>query len=115
MTTSVRFAILGLGTAFVLVLLFVSLQSTSTPLDLAAGDRAAAQRSCQGAVRGRLPDARFPHAASVEARDRGSLRLFGSVDAGSASLAVRRNYECVLLPDGAGGFVADSVRVWQSH
>lgn len=115
MTTSTRFAVLGLGASFVLVLLFVSLQSTSTPLDLAPGDRAAAQRSCQGAVRARLPDARFPHDAGVEARDRGRLRLFGSVDAGSASQAVRRNYECLLHRDGSGGFAADSVRVWQSH
>jgi hypothetical protein len=115
MPTSARFAAIGLGTAFVLFLLFVSLRSTSTPLHLAAGDRLAAQRTCRGAVRERLPDARFPHGANVEARDRGKLRLFGSVDAGSASEAVRRNYECVLLPDGSGGFVADSVRVWQSH
>lgn len=115
MKTSARVAVFGLGTAFVLLLLFVSLQSTSTPLDLAAGDRAAAQRTCQGAVRARLPDARFPHDAGVEARDGGVLRLFGSVDAGNASQAVRRNYECVLGRDGSGGFTADSVRVWQSH
>lgn len=115
MTTSARLASLGLGTAFVLVLLFVSLQSTSTPLDLAAADRAAAQRACHAAVRARLPDARFPHSAGVEARDRGGLRLFGTVDAGSASQAVRRNYECLLHPDGSGAFAADSVRVWQSH
>lgn len=115
MTTSGRIAVLGLGTAFVLVLLFVSLRSTSTPLDLPPGDRAAAQRTCQDAVRGRLPDARFPHAASVEAREGGSLRLFGSVDAGSASQAVRRNYECLLRRAGPERFAADSVRVWQSH
>lgn len=115
MTASARFAALGLGASFILLLLFVSLRSTSTPLGLAADDRAAAQRTCHGAVRARVADARFPHDASVEARDRGRLRLFGSVDAGSDSEAVRRNYECVLYRDGAGGFAADSVRVWQSH
>jgi hypothetical protein len=115
MTTSARFAAPGLGALFILLLLFVSLRSTSTPLDLAADDRAAAQRTCQGAVRARVAGARFPHAAGVEARERVRLRLSGSVDAGSASEVVRRNYECVLDRDGSGGWAVDSVRVWQSH
>src|SRR5215218_3027402 len=97
-----RFAIIGLGTCFLLVLLFVTLRSTSTPLELTAENRASAQRICQAEVRPRMADARFPHDANIEARGTGDLYLSGSVDGGSPTQAVRRNYEC-LLRRGASG------------
>lgn len=110
-----RFGLAALGACFVLVLLFTTLRSTATPLGLSDGDRASAQRACHAAVRARVPDARFPHDASVAARDDGRLALSGSVDAGGASQAVRRNYACLLRGDGAGTYTPDSVTVWQSH
>lgn len=115
MSTRTRAALAALGTGFVLVLLFVTLQSTPTPLGLPDGDRAAAQLACHAAVRARVPDARFPHDASVATRDDGRLALSGSVDAGGASQAVRRNYACLLRRDRAGTYAPDSVTVWQSH
>lgn len=96
---------------FVLVLLFTTLRSTRTPLEQSAGDRAVAQRTCWMLVRDRIPDARFPFAANVEARGVDRLRLSGSVDEG----ATRRNYECLLRRTESGTFVSDSVVVWQSH
>lgn len=110
-----RLGILGLAVCFVLVLLVVTLRSTSTPLALSAEDGASAQRTCRDAVRARLPDARFPRDASVEDRGGGRLFLSGSVDAGSPSQAVRRNYECLLRRERPGVYAPDSVRVWQSH
>ena len=110
-----RYAFLGLGTGFLVLLLLATLRSTSTPLELASEDRAAAERSCHSAVRDRVANPRFPHAANVEARTGGVLLLSGSVDGGDPAQAVRRNYECVLRRDGAGSYAADSVRVWQSH
>jgi hypothetical protein len=100
---------------FLLVLLVVTLRSTSTPLELAADDRASAQRICQVAVRTRMTDARFPYDANVEARATGELYLSGSVDGGSPAQPVRRNYECLLRRGSSGSYLADSVRVWQSH
>lgn len=115
MTTRTRLALVAVGTAFAGILLFVTLRSTSTPLDLAAAERSAAQRACHDAVRARLADARFPLDPTVEARGGGHLHLSGSVDAGPASRAVRRNYACLLRRDGAGSYTPDSVTVWQSH
>ena len=110
-----RYAFLGAGAGFLVLLLLATLRSTSTPLELASEDRASAERSCHRAVRARIADARFPHAANVESRAGGALYLSGSVDGGVGGEAVRRNYECVLRRDGAGSYAADSVRVWQSH
>ena len=115
MTVSRTGSIVGLGAVFIAILLFVTLRSTSTPLTSTPEDRSSARDACQRAVRTRVSDARFPHDANVQARDAGRLHLSGSVDGGNGGQAVRRNYECVLHRDGAGAFVADSVRVWQSH
>lgn len=104
------FALAGLA-LFVLVLLYTTLRSTRTPLEQSADDRAAAQRACWTLVRDRIPEGRFPSAANVEARGVDRLRLSGSVDAG----ATRRNYECLLRRTESGGYVSDSVVVWQSH
>lgn len=106
---------LALAMCFGLVLLIVTLRSTSTPPDLTLGDRASAEHACRASVRARLPDARFPHDAGVESRGTGRLYLSGSVDAGSAAQAVRRNYECLLRRHSSGAYVVDSVRVWRSH
>lgn len=104
------FALAGFA-LFVLVLLYTTLRSTRTPLGQSEGEREAAQRTCQMLVRDRLPDARFPFAASVEVQGAERLRLSGSVDAG----ATRRNYDCLLRRDESGAWVPDSVTVWQSH
>lgn len=115
MSFDARYAIPALGTCFLLVLLVVTLRSTPTPLDLTTEDRASAQRACRSSVRARLPGARFPHGANVGVREGGRLHLSGSVDAGSPTQAVRRNYECLLRRLDSGAYVADSVLVWQSH
>lgn len=104
------FALAGFA-LFVLVLLYTTMRSTRTPPEQSAGDRAAAQRTCWILVRDRIPDARFPFAANVEARGVDRLRLSGSVDAG----ATRRNYECLLRRTESGTYLSDSVVVWQSH
>ena len=109
------YAIAGAGTGFLLLLLYTTLRTTSTPLQQAPEGRAAAQSVCQNSVRTNLPGARFPFGATVEDRGAGQLRLSGSVDAGSAGQTVRRNYECLVRRDGSGAYVTDSVQVWQSH
>ena len=115
MSLTPRYAAIGAGISFLLVLLFVTLQSTSTPLELSTEARASAQRACQSAVRARLPGARFPFDAGIEAREGDRLHLSGSVDAGGPAQAVRRNYECLLRRLDSGAFATDSVVVWQSH
>ena len=107
-------ALVGLG-LFLIVLLFITLRSTRTPLDQAGEDRAAAQDACRTSVRAQAPDARFPFDASVEQQGPGRLRLSGSVDVGPESQPVRRNYECVLRLNASGVYATDSVVVWQSH
>ena len=106
----ILFAVAGF-TLFVVILLQVTLRSTRTPLQQPDADREAAQRTCRMLVRDRIPDARFPAAASVEAHGAERLRLSGSVDEG----ATRRNYQCLLRRDRSGAYVPDSVVVWQSH
>lgn len=104
---------LGIG-AFVLLLLYTTLRSTSTALDRPQEEREQAQTACQNAVRERLPGARFPFTSNFEDLPEGQLRLSGSVDSGPSDQPVRQNYEC-FLHAGASGYVADSVEVWQSH
>jgi hypothetical protein len=102
--------------SFVALLLYTTIQSTTTPLGQAPEDRLAAANACQRAVGEDVPDARFPLAASVADLDGGRLHLSGSVDSGSGVQAVRRNYECFLRRDPvAREYVADSIVVWQSH
>jgi hypothetical protein len=104
-----------MGLAFVLLLLYTTMQSTDTPLDQPTEDREAAELACRTSVRSRLPQARFPFSANVERHEDGRLFLSGSVDAGTKGQIVRRNYECLLHQDSSGAYVADSIVVWQSH
>ena len=115
MTSRNRYGLAAVATSFLLVLLFATFRSTSTPLQLAPEARESARRACYASVVARLPGARFPHDPSMETRPTGQLFLSGSVDAGGPSQSVRRNYECVLRRDPSGAFVAESVSVWQSH
>ena len=107
-------ALAGLG-LFLVVLLYATLRSTSTPLDQAAEDRALAQDACRAGVRAKAPDARFPFDPSVEQQGPGRLRLSGSVDLGLEDQPIRRNYECMLRLNPSGTYTTDSVLVWQSH
>ena len=109
------YAIAGGGTAFLLLLFYITLRSTSTPLDQAPESQVAAQRVCQDSVRTLLPEADFPFDASIEERGAGQFRLSGSVDQGSERQTVRRNYECVVRQDSSGTLLAESVHVWRSH
>ena len=109
------YAIAGGVTAFLLLLLYTTLRSTSTPLQQASESRAAAQDVCRNSVRTRISEARFPFDANVEDRGAGQLRLSGSVDVGSTNQPVRQNYECLVRRDDSGAYVTDSVQVWQSH
>ncbi|MBC7771212.1 MAG: hypothetical protein H7210_01825 [Pyrinomonadaceae bacterium] len=104
----------GLG-LFLVALLFITIRSTSTPLDQAAEDREVAQSTCWTSVRAQAPDARFPFEASVEQQGPGRLRLSGSVDVGAEAQPIRRNYECLLRLSPSGAYATDSVVVWQSH
>lgn len=107
---------MAVATCFVLVLLYATLRSTPTPLGQSSDDRLAAVRECQSAVREDVADARFPTSPNVTDLGEGRLLLSGSVDSGSETQTVRRNYECYLSPDSsAGAYEADSVEVWQSH
>lgn len=108
-----RLALVGLAAVFVGILLYTTLRSAPPAPEGAAG--VAAERLCEGAVRERVPSARFPIAAN--ARDLGDRRylLDGVVDSGPDDATVRQNYECLIRRDQAGAYVTDSVRVWQSH
>jgi hypothetical protein len=109
------YVVASMGLAFVLLLLYATFSSTDTPLEQPPGDREAAELACRTSVRRRVPNARFPFSASVERHRDGRLFLSGSVDAGIDGQNVRRNYECLLHQDRSGGYVADTVVVWQSH
>jgi hypothetical protein len=109
------YVIASMGLAFVLLLLYTTIQCTDTPLDQPTEDREAAELACRTSVRSRLPQARFPFSANVERHEDGRLLLSGSVDAGTKGQIVRRNYECLLHQDPSGAYVADSIVVWQSH
>lgn len=106
--------VIGLG-VFVLVLLYITVRSTSTPLTLSSEDRKAAQSVCHTSVRDRLPDARFPFDPNFEDQGSGRLRLSGSVDSGPDGQPVRRNYECLVANHQSGAYVADSVAIYQTH
>jgi|GEM_PF-5052460 len=109
-----RYALAGAACCFVLALLYATLSSDPAPTADAEG-RAAAERVCERAVSERIPGARFPFSSNLTGHDGERFRLSGTVDAGSPRETVRRNYECVVRADPAGSYVADTVRVWQSH
>ena len=111
-----RYILMTGGAAFVAILLYATLRTTSAPLGADREAGLAAQRECQRAIRATLADARFPFDATSTALADGAVRLSGSVDSGEPSDAQRRNYDCFMRLDApAGTFVADSVHVWQSH
>ncbi len=106
----------GVAAGFVLVLLFLTLVSSPAPPPSGVEhDARGAERECVGAVRGRLDGARFPFGANVTYLGDARYRLQGTVESVITGETVRRNYECVVQYAGAGGYRADSVRVWQSH
>ena len=109
------YVVASTGLVFVLLVLYATIRSTDTPLDLPAEDREAAEHVCRTSVKSRVPQARFPFSANVESHEDGRLFLSGSVDAETEAQTVRRNYECLLHQDPSGAYVADSVVVWQSH
>jgi hypothetical protein len=106
----------GLALAFVALLLYTPLRSTSAADGPGEEQLAAATRECRRAVRASIADARFPFAANVRSGEDGHLELSGSVDAGRGQEAERRNYACFLSPHTpSGGYAADSVQLWKSH
>jgi hypothetical protein len=108
-----RLAVAALAACFVGFLVYTTMASAPPAPDAGSGDRAVT--ACEGAVRDSAADARFPIAANVADLGGGRYRLDGVIDAGPESAPVRRNYECVIRRDRAGAYLADSVRVWQSH
>lgn len=101
---------------FMLVLLYMTLRFTSTPLGDDRDEHAAATRACHRAIKESLAGARFPFAANVTDLQGGQVQLSGSVDSGSGLQAERRNYSCFLTyHSSAGEYVADSIDVWKSH
>ena len=105
------------GIVIVLVLLlFATLRTTSTPLGGRDDLVVAATQECQQAIRESVADARFPFQPNVSDREAGQLRLTGSVDSGSGPASERRNYVCYMSVDvERGEYAADSVEVWKSH
>ena len=111
--TRARYAAGLLAACFIGFLVYTTM--ASAPPAPAERSGAAAERACERAVRDSVAEARFPIAANAADLGGGRYRLDGVVDAGAADQTVRRNYECVIRRDAAGAYVADSVRVWQSH
>lgn len=110
------YALAGIVTAFVFILLYATFRFTPAPLPLSPEDRLAATRECQRAIGEEIADARFPFEATAQDLGSGGLQLSGSVDSGSRSQSVRRNFDCYLhVNPSTGGYVADSTLVWQSH
>jgi hypothetical protein len=106
----------GLAIGFVLVLVYVTIESTPFPRGEARAAHIVATRECQRAVRESVADARFPFGANVKKLHDGRLQLSGSMDSGNGMEAERRNYECLMSPHlGSDGYVADSVAIWKSH
>ena len=104
------------GMAVVVVLLYATLRTTSTPLGQDSNQLAAATSECQRAIREVVADARFPFQPNADDSRSGQLRLTGSMDSGSGAESERRNYICYLSVDaGRGEYAADSVEVWKSH
>ncbi|MBW3628029.1 MAG: hypothetical protein KY464_01915 [Gemmatimonadetes bacterium] len=108
-----RYVAAVLAACFVGVLVYTTMASAPRAPSEQSGARA--ERACEQAVRDSVAAARFPIAANAADLGGGRYRLDGVVDAGASDQTVRQNYECLIRRDAAGAYVADSVRVWQSH
>jgi len=102
--------------AFVVLLGYLTILSMPTPPPSGVQHTARnAEAECVRAVSDSVLDARFPFGATVSYEGDARYRLRGTVESPAPGEMVRRNYECVVQYQESGRYLADSVRVWQSH
>jgi hypothetical protein len=114
--TRPRFPWIAGTAAFLLLVAYTTVVSLpESPPQGLPHDAGTAERVCRGALTDSLEGARFPFPATIAYQPEGGYHLTGTIESPQGGEMVRANFDCRILYQGSGEYLAERVHVWRSH